>query len=113
MSQMSKNAQPFIIDAISTNGESVGSGANKASTPGQELLFRVASDIKVAAHSTESTLSSDTSFAKQLQIGDIVISFQAAANQVETVTANGTLPAGFSGTNLLALAWRPSANNTN
>jgi hypothetical protein len=113
MSQMSKNSQPFVIDALSTNGVTVGTGANKTKFPGQELLNRVASDIKVAAHSTMATLTSDTNFAKQLQVGDIVISWQAAANQVETVVTNGTLPAGFSGTNLLAVAWRTSANSTN
>ena len=106
---MSKNSQPFVIDALSTNGVKV----NGASTPGQELLNRVAADLKIAAHSISGTLSSDANFAQQLQIGDIVVSIQAAANQVHSVIANKTLPAGFSGTNLLAVSLRAAANSTN
>lgn len=105
MSQISKHNQPFIIDALSTDGTSP--------KPGQELIDRTDADQKIIAHSLASSLSGDANFAQQLQIGDIVISMEAAANQVHSVIANKTLPAGFSGTNLLAVALRAAAKPSN
>ena len=114
MSQMSKNSQPFIIDALSTNGVTVGAGANKTKFPGQELLNRVSADLKIAAHSVNTTVSADASFVAQLQVGDLVVSLHAAANQVAAVVTNGTLPGAITGAgNLIAVALRAAANKTN
>lgn len=49
----------------------------------------------IVAVSTSATISTDTAFAAALQVGDLVLSHKAAANQQAVVATAGTLPGGI------------------